>query len=705
MAVQVSAEGSVDTDKACYLLGESIMIKFQTDDPEEDDWVGIYHFDASNGDAEPSMWLWTCGTQKCWGKANRGRLTFGGTGAIADYEDEWPLDHGTYVAVLARNAAEDDASGYDVYAYSEVFRVKGYDGQCGVSESPALSPQFTSFSPITGVPMTMDPTGETPVAPPNLGYPTTADYTVPPTNSELPSSRPSTSYYPSMNPSGKPSSTGYTIPPTNSEVPSSRPSTSYYPSRNPSGRPSSTGYTVPPTNSEVPSSRPSTSYYPSRTHLEDSTPNPSHVPSSYPTTSTIPSSYNPYATTKGPLPYAATPLPKPPMSLTPTIYPTVKPGSTAPSTSSRPSYYPNSNPVAATDEPSTRPSMGPSNYSPTYDSTETPATESMDSMASVIAAAKQDVGQLIIAQPSLSALFLRLTFHDCLGGCNGCINLANRDNRMLNIAIDILEPCVQKYEPYGLSRPDIWVLASSVGVELAMPDTAFVAIPFKTYGRKSCDPADIIEGPNPVFCDPNLGTDDLLAFFRAHFGFSPQETAAILGAHTIGVMHRESLGYDSPNGWTVDNDVFNNGYYRELVGAGRTIREQYTRAANWKQKFIDNRGMEEGVPNVFQWEGYPNQKKIVMTNADIALVRQLHAGNKAANGKVACQFVPRSGNEPTCPMARSDLFVEMVRYRNDNHAFLEDFREAFIKLTMTGYLVDPYGCDSDGICGLIRVPI
>lgn len=82
---------------------------------------------------------------------------------------------------------------------------------------------------------------------------------------------------------------------------------------------------------------------------------------------------------------------------------------------------------------------------------------------------------------------------------------------------------------------------------------------------------------------------------------------------------------------------------------------------------------------MFQWEGFPNGEKIVMLNADIAMVRQLHNGNKAPNGKVACHFVTRGGSNTRCPMARSDLFAEMVRFRNDNQAFLEDFRDALIK--------------------------
>ena len=153
----------------------------------------------------------------------------------------------------------------------------------------------------------------------------------------------------------------------------------------------------------------------------------------------------------------------------------------------------------------------------------------------------------------------------------------------------------------------------------------------------------------------------------------------------------------------MDNDKFNNGYYLELVGPGTEVESQVNRAPNWQQRFVDNSGLSDAdVPNVFQWEGWPNGEKIVMLNSDISLVRQLHNGNKAPNGKVGCQFVPRGGSGSACPMARSDLFSEMVRYRNDNQVFLEDFRDALTKMTQNGYTVDSNSCNSDGVCRLIQ---
>lgn len=38
---------------------------------------------------------------------------------------------------------------------------------------------------------------------------------------------------------------------------------------------------------------------------------------------------------------------------------------------------------------------------------------------------KVGIGGLIDDNANLAAKFVRLTFHDCVGGCNGCVDMAN----------------------------------------------------------------------------------------------------------------------------------------------------------------------------------------------------------------------------------------------------------------------------------------
>jgi Peroxidase len=224
-----------------------------------------------------------------------------------------------------------------------------------------------------------------------------------------------------------------------------------------------------------------------------------------------------------------------PITLSPTtLRPSTADPTTLPPTTLRPTTAAPTTLNPTTTNPTTNPTTTqPTTALPTTASPISISSGPHPSMTPIIADAKTDIASLILTQPSLSALFLRMIFNDCIGGCDGCINLSNPDNRMLDVAMDTLAPIVAKYEPHGLSRPDIWVLASFTGVEMAMPQNEFLPIPFNTIGRQPCDAEDMTQGPNPEICSPNMGTNDVLTFFRTQFGFTPRETAAIMGAHTM----------------------------------------------------------------------------------------------------------------------------------------------------------------------------
>jgi len=71
-------------------------------------------------------------------------------------------------------------------------------------------------------------------------------------------------------------------------------------------------------------------------------------------------------------------------------------------------------------------------------------------------------------QGPLGPKFVRLAFHDCVGGCDGCVDLTNGDNAGLNLPINALAPIVTKYQGQGgISRADIWVISSLVACEMS----------------------------------------------------------------------------------------------------------------------------------------------------------------------------------------------------------------------------------------------
>ena len=97
-------------------------------------------------------------------------------------------------------------------------------------------------------------------------------------------------------------------------------------------------------------------------------------------------------------------------------------------------------------------------------------------LQSTINAAKNDIYNLIntntlprgkrhIDHP-LNGGFVRLAFHDCVGGCDGCINHNNRDNGGLSRYTSLLNPICDKYIE-EMSRADCWMLAAVTAIEHA----------------------------------------------------------------------------------------------------------------------------------------------------------------------------------------------------------------------------------------------
>jgi hypothetical protein len=100
----------------------------------------------------------------------------------------------------------------------------------------------------------------------------------------------------------------------------------------------------------------------------------------------------------------------------------------------------------------------------------------------------------------------------------------------------------QEYSEF-LTRADIWVLAGLTASEVSQnaqgndgggnPDNNNV-VPFdmEFVGRPVCEGA-ANRGPDRALPSAHLDTSQVLAFFKENFGFSPEETVAIFGAHTL----------------------------------------------------------------------------------------------------------------------------------------------------------------------------
>ena len=113
-------------------------------------------------------------------------------------------------------------------------------------------------------------------------------------------------------------------------------------------------------------------------------------------------------------------------------------------------------------------------------------TQVPSNMRSVIANARRDIEGVIARSPLMVGKFLRLAFHDCVGGCDGCVDMTFLDNAGLLMPINALQSIVNRYGSQGLSRTDIWMLSAVVASDVAEVDSG-VEFDFQWIGRKTCE--------------------------------------------------------------------------------------------------------------------------------------------------------------------------------------------------------------------------
>ena len=312
--------------------------------------------------------------------------------------------------------------------------------------------------------------------------------------------------------------------------------------------------------------------------------------------------------------------------------------------------------------------------------------------------------------------FLRLGFHDCVGGCDGCVDLSNPDNRGLDEPIEAISLIVQKYKDF-YSRADIWALATLVSADKAVnaerkPEG--LTFPMTFIGRLECKGADAkgYGGPHVDIPSSDLTTHELLKFFSDTFGFTSDETVAIMGAHAVGVAHRENVGFGNlgkEEGWVFDakDYILDNRYYDVLVGSDGDVVES---AITWEQELVQNEG---DVPSRYQWyhESEEEDERPIMTNADMALVRDMAdhitEDDNGIPGKVSCFFNEKShelemasskkklrsrrlsGKINVCPVASSTI-KKTLEYQKDYDLFLFDFQDALDKMLRNGYSIPTF---------------
>ena len=299
--------------------------------------------------------------------------------------------------------------------------------------------------------------------------------------------------------------------------------------------------------------------------------------------------------------------------------------------------------------------------------------------------------------------FLRLGFHDCVGGCDGCVDLNNPDNNGLLEPIEEIADIVEAYKEW-YSRADVWAMATLVSADKSLvvldddgnlverrPEG--ITFPMTHIGRKDCEGADHrgIGGPEVDMPSNDLSTHELLEFFSDEFSFDADETVAIMGAHSVAVAHRENVGFGNlgvEQGWVclADEYILDNRFYDMLVG---DEGDEVNTAPNWELEFVNNTEIEGDIPNRYQWANKDKcEEEIpIMTNADMALVRDfsdyISTDENGTTGKVNCSFKSVL-DKPSCPVALETM-EKVMDYKRDNWLFLHDFQVVLGKMINNGY--------------------
>ncbi|KAG7368377.1 peroxidase [Nitzschia inconspicua] len=309
------------------------------------------------------------------------------------------------------------------------------------------------------------------------------------------------------------------------------------------------------------------------------------------------------------------------------------------------------------------------------------------SIIGIIQEARTQILDMIEADDDLIGKFLRLVFHDCVGGCDGCVDMTNPDHGGLAKPIEVLAPIVDLFADQGLTRTDIWMLSALAAIDVALPlDMRDINTDLHWIGRRTCEsfgdcghafhggPTVCTEmlGPHREMCHGGSGTATMQKFFEDEFNFTPQQITAIMGAHSIGAMHRENSGHSGK--WDLTPTSLDIGYWIELVG----------QPPNFFIQEVDNSDLP-GIPNQRNWLGVLNPgTEVVMLNIDIALVRNV----PDIEDGIDCDFETCSRDTP--------FMTHVNSYLADTRLFLTDF------LDVMNVLID-HGHDKNGECPIGQV--
>lgn len=142
------------------------------------------------------------------------------------------------------------------------------------------------------------------------------------------------------------------------------------------------------------------------------------------------------------------------------------------------------------------------------------------------------------------------------------------------------------------------------------------------------------------------------------------------------------LGFDGPNGWANNHQRLDNGYYAGIVGGNENENslDDLIEAPNWNREIEVNEGVI-GIPDRQVWvRNRGGGRRNIMTNADIAIVRDFSGNIDEDTGFVDCNFRRRN----PCPIAEESLRIA-AEFKYDQEQWKQEFSAVFRKVLLSGF--------------------
>jgi len=279
---------------------------------------------------------------------------------------------------------------------------------------------------------------------------------------------------------------------------------------------------------------------------------------------------------------------------------------------------------------------------------------------------------------NLRAVAIRLGFHDCVGGCNGCVNFNNPDNAGLQPAVDVFTSLYYK-NGYNniISLADFYALATTVSIRNAVQESNYQRTGTLTspcpvpcfpmqWGRidsKDCS------NDNSILPSPTMTGDAMYAYFDKEFGFTKNQVVALMGAHSFGSVHPFNSGYNGK--WTgQQNKGLSEVFYSLMIDPSVTFT---------------NINVANGTGPKWEFKADYRDKTNAgfMFNTDFEVFYNLTLN---ADGQATCQLNNTCGLTNSCTnyCPKSSTFATAYNYATNCNAFMTDFKSVIMQMLAHG---------------------